>query len=369
MPRRLLKLCTDLGGYYIKLGQTLCGMGILPDEYESELSNLLDNCPTKPISVIQSVIENEFGKDLHEIFSEFEEVPIGSGSIGQVHRATLKEGDRKVIVKVQYPDVEKYFRLDFQTMKFLMELDDSYGDKIGEVLEGIACTFDNEFDYRKEAWNMRRCRENCLPKFGKKIYIPDYYDKYCSAKVLTMEEVPGVPIRSTLKRLVEEYAAREGKTVDEYKAEMKAKYNDPVELRKLLSSKGPSESVMDVYIAFTKASNFLSTAVGKVSGYKTTPSTIPLNGPKILRTLNEVHAHQIFVNGLYNSDPHAGNVLMMDDGRLGLIDYGGVATMEERKRTSFAKLLVAISDKDKEKIIKYCKEFGFLKVKSWMRYI
>ena len=82
---------------------------------------------------------------------------------------------------------------------------------------------------------------------------------------------------------MKEYAAREGKTVDEFKAEMKAKYNDPAEMRKFLSSKGPSESAMDVYIAFTKASNFLSTAVGKLSGYKTTPSTIPLNGPKILR--------------------------------------------------------------------------------------
>ena len=355
----LLKLCTDLGGYYIKLGQTLCGMGILPEEYENELSNLLDNCPTKPIAVIQSVIENEFGKDIKDIFSEFEEEPVGSGSIGQVHRAILKDGGDKVIVKVQYPEVEKYFRLDFQTMKFLLELDDSYGDKIGEVLEGIACTFDSEFDYRREASNMRRCRENCMPKFGKKIYIPDYYEKYSSAKVLTMEEVQGVPIRSTLKRLLQEYAAREGKTVDDYKADMKSKYNDPAELRKLMSSKGPSESMMDVYIAFTKASNLLSTAVGKISGYETTTSAVPLNGPKILRTLNEVHAHQIFVDGLYNSDPHAGNVLMMNDGRLGLIDYGGVAIMEEDKRTSFAKLLVAISDKNEEKTIKCCKDFGF----------
>ena len=66
-------------------------MGILPEEYENELSNLLDNCPTKPVSVIQSVIESEFGKNLNEIFSDFDEVPIGSGSIGQVHRAILKE--------------------------------------------------------------------------------------------------------------------------------------------------------------------------------------------------------------------------------------------------------------------------------------
>ena len=54
--------------------------------------------------------------------------------------------------------------LDFQTMKFLLELDGNYGDKIGEVLEGIACTFDNEFDYRLEAENMRKCRNNCFTK-------------------------------------------------------------------------------------------------------------------------------------------------------------------------------------------------------------
>ena len=83
--------------------------------------------------------------------------------------------------------------------------------------------------------------------------------------------------------------------------------------------------------------------------------------------MNEVHAYQIFVNGFYNSDPHAGNVLM-EDGRLGLIGYGGVATIEEDKRTSFAKLLVAISDKNEEKLSSIAKNL-VLKAKTWTRYI
>ena len=91
----------------------------MPEEYENELSNLLDNCPTKTGSVIQSVI-SEFGKDLNEIFSDFDEILLVLNQLP--YRATLKEGGKKVIVKVQYPDVEKYFRLDFQTMKFQWSL-------------------------------------------------------------------------------------------------------------------------------------------------------------------------------------------------------------------------------------------------------
>merc|ERR1712167_506141 len=134
---QLLKLCTDLGGYYIKLGQTVCGLGILPEEYEEELSVLLDSCPTKPFSTIKSVIEKDLGKPINEIYESFEEKPIGSGSIGQVHRATPKDG-RKVIVKVQYPGVENYFRMDFKTILLLLEPNYAGNEKMKDIMEGIS---------------------------------------------------------------------------------------------------------------------------------------------------------------------------------------------------------------------------------------
>merc|ERR1712139_546396 len=121
---------------------------------------------------------------------------------------------------------------------------------------------------------------------------------------------------------------------------------------------------MDVYIGFTKVSRAISNMARRVSGYEVVKSTIPLNGPRIIRTLCEVHAHQLFVDGIYNSDPHAGNVLVMEDGRLGLIDYGGVATMDKNQRKTLAKLLVAISDQDDDKTIQYVKEFGMTSAKS-----
>merc|ERR1712224_628296 len=76
------------------------------------------------------------------------------------------------------------------------------------------------------------------------------------------------------------------------------------------------------------------------------PMFVPLNGPRITRLLFDVHGHEIFQNGLFNSDPHAGNIIMMPDGRLGLIDYGAVMRLSVEQRTALARLLVAIADED-----------------------
>mmetsp|Transcript_63670 Transcript_63670/g.180834 ORF Transcript_63670/g.180834 Transcript_63670/m.180834 type:complete len:196 (-) Transcript_63670:86-673(-) len=77
---------------------------------------------------------------------------------------------------------------------------------------------------------------------------------------------------------------------------------------------------------------------------------VPLNGPRLARLLFEVHGHEIFQNGLFNSDPHAGNVLVMPDGRLGLLDYGAVMRLDEGQRTSVARLLVAVADEDDDAV-------------------
>jgi aarF domain-containing kinase len=74
--------------------------------------------------------------------------------------------------------------------------------------------------------------------------------------------------------------------------------------------------------------------------------TVPLNGPRLAKLLFDVHGHQMFRNGLFNSDPHAGNVMMMLDGRLGLLDFGASQRLTEEQRTNIALLLVAVADED-----------------------
>ena len=118
---RTLALVLGLQGYYIKMAQTCVGANILPREYEEVLSVLLDDSPTKPFRTVRRIVQAELGCPLDAVYADFDQAPIGSASIGQVHRATLLDGT-PVVCKVQYPTVERYFRLDLRTMKLLFAI-------------------------------------------------------------------------------------------------------------------------------------------------------------------------------------------------------------------------------------------------------
>lgn len=96
--------------------------------------------------------------------------------------------------------------------------------------------------------------------------------------------------------------------------------------------------------------------IGAPIEYKWT--TLPPNGPAITQLLFEVHGHQIFVDGHYNADPHAGNVMICDDGRLGLIDYGNAPVLSLEERLNFAKFIVALDEKNEPEIIAMQKKMG-----------
>lgn len=84
--------------------------------------------------------------------------------------------------------------------------------------------------------------------------------------------------------------------------------------------------------------------------YKNTPS--PVNGPNITKLLYDVHGHQVFQDGCFNADPHAGNVMVCDDGRLGLIDYGNAPTLSLQQRINLAKFVLALDKGDDDEIIR-----------------
>merc|ERR1712070_929705 len=84
--------------------------------------------------------------------------------------------------------------------------------------------------------------------------------------------------------------------------------------------------------------------------WMTTQMKEPLNGPKIAKLLYDVHGHEMFQNGLFNSDPHAGNVFMCSDGKIGLVDYGACMRLTEEQRTNIAKLFIAIADEDDDAV-------------------
>jgi len=111
----LTKELVNLGSAFIKLGQLLSARAdVIPSAWVNELSSLQDRVPPFEFEKIQKILTNELGKTYKKIIS-IDEIPIGSASLAQVHKARLND-EKNVIFKVQRPDIEKFFRLDLDVM-------------------------------------------------------------------------------------------------------------------------------------------------------------------------------------------------------------------------------------------------------------
>lgn len=371
---KALDLILSMKGYYIKAAQTLCGAGQFPPEFDDAFAVLLDQCPKEPFPVIQRILEDELGCPVEQVFEDFQQEAIAAASIGQVHFATLHDGTR-VAVKVQYPEVEKFFKMDVDAVAFAMQLA-GMGKKVKEVFKTMQDQFQQEFDYTKEASIMREIATKVMPHYGTRVTIPLPIDSFhtscprhiaktlCTRKVLTMERLEGTPIRKHILPMLEIFAKMHGTTVEELKKQMNQK--DPTKIdmnnkavKAAMNMGEVSERKSLMLIAAVKVRNLAARLVGGCVGgcchapppqWTRQQMAVPLNGPRLAKLLYDVHGHEIFQDGLFNSDPHAGNILMMPDGRLGLIDYGAVMRLTVEQRTSIAKLLVAIADEDDDAV-------------------
>jgi aarF domain-containing kinase len=365
-------------GYYIKAAQTLCGAGLFPLEFNEAFGTLLDQCPREDFDVVKHIVEKQLGCRMCDAFREFSEEAIAAASIGQVHFAELHDGT-KVAVKVQYPEVEKYFYMDVKTVGFLAGVS-GMGSKVKDVFAKLNENMEQEFDYTKEASIMKECVGHVLPSFGDRVGIPRPIDSdhpalehednkaksLCTRKVLTMERLDGTPIRKHTLQLMETFAGHFGTSVGELKELMTS--TDPSKLDKMnprikeFFNMGPiSENQSWGIRTVIRTRNFSAWLLSKMlSGCHCAPCEglrpklkalpVPLNGPRIAKLLFDVHGHEIFQNGLFNSDPHAGNVLMMKDGKLGLVDYGACMRLTKEQRICIARLLVAVADNDDDAV-------------------
>ncbi len=196
-PEHLRMVFEELGPTFIKLGQILSTRpDLLPEEYTSELMKLQDRIPPCPGSQIREVIEDQLGCRIGDIFSKFEDAPLASASIGQVHRAVLKDG-REVVVKVQKPGVEKRIKEDLEILEEVIDrLRDHWEPakrwNIDGLLEEFSYTIRNELDYIREGRNAETFRKNF--QRDDSLYVPEVFWEYTRQKVLVMEEVKGVKI-------------------------------------------------------------------------------------------------------------------------------------------------------------------------------
>lgn len=189
----------NLRGLAAKVGQTASYVdGLIPPEqrevYEKALKKLQQATPPSPLESVHQTIVEDFGRAPEELFAEFENTPVASASIGQVHRAVLKDGTR-VAVKVQHAGIEEAVESDLKNVAMLegvINLAGPRGLNAGALLDEVMLRFRQELDYKHEARNQNFFKD--LHAGDPSIRIPEVHDAVTSRRVMTTTWVDGVSL-------------------------------------------------------------------------------------------------------------------------------------------------------------------------------
>jgi predicted unusual protein kinase regulating ubiquinone biosynthesis (AarF/ABC1/UbiB family) len=279
-----------LGPAYIKLGQLLSTRSdLLPPEYLDALARLQDRVEPFSFSDVEQIVQQELGVRLSKGFSSFDPTPIAAASLGQVHRATLRDG-RAVAVKVQRPEAREHVASDLAAFADVAEFLDRHTSagriaSFSEIVEEFRRTILEELDYRREAQNLTTLRAN-LASFPR-IVVPAPIADYSSGRVLTMEYVAGTKI---------------------------------TELHPVVR--------------------------------------VDLNPHGLVEDLFHAYLRQIVIDGFFHADPHPGNVLITDDGRLALIDLGMVSRLSAARQAHLLKLLLSVADGRADQAVEVAIQIG-----------
>lgn len=187
-----------LGPTFIKIGQQFSTrVDILAQEYVDQLSELQDQVPPFPSETAISILEEELGGPVDDIFDQFSYEPIAAASLGQVHRAKLK--GREVVCKVQRPGLKDLFDIDLKNLRVIAEYLQKVDPKSDGAKRDWVAIYDEcanvlyqEIDYTKEAANAELFANNF--KDMDYVKVPTIYWEYTTPQVLTMEYVPGIKI-------------------------------------------------------------------------------------------------------------------------------------------------------------------------------
>lgn len=197
----------ELGPAFIKLGQLLASRpDMIGPEIAEDLKKLRDNTPVTPFDQMREVVETELGKPLEDIYSEFDETPLGSASIGQVYKATLKETGQEVAVKIQKPGIYDIIVADVKILVNLAGKADKYITKtrtynLPAIMKEFERSIFKELNYMEEVMNIQKVTNNF--KEDESIYIPQAFRDYSTSKVITMELVDGYEIADLFDNQIE----------------------------------------------------------------------------------------------------------------------------------------------------------------------
>lgn len=298
---KLADTITSLKGFYVKTAQIIASRrDLFPSQYTEALSDFTDNVDPLPVSLIKAVVVKELlnpGEKFEDIFAEFDEKPLGAASVAQVHRAVLTEqyGGKEVAVKIQRPSIESKLMGDIANLKALAKTfqdNDALPLDYYTVFSELESQLQDEFDFVAESVAMDRIYdcvtkdENGLP-CESPIVMPRPVPGLVSKRVLVMDFLKGVPL---------------SRAADEM-------------LKKGIDPKSPEAQLF---------------------------------GRRLLRSLTDVFGRCILETGFFHADPHPGNIFVLEDGSIGLIDFGQVKQISGRARETLAKVMVALDERESD---------------------
>ncbi len=196
---RLRLAMAELGPTFIKLGQFLSTRpDLVGTSLAEEFRHLQADVPADPPEVVRRTIESELGRPAEEIFQEFDDQPLASASIGQVHQARLKSSEA-VVVKVQHAGIERKIEVDLDVLAGMAQIAERMPEFENYHPRSLAAefrrVFRRELDFRRELQNMQQfARDFATTPW---VHIPRGYPKLSTSRVLTMEEVRGIRLAET----------------------------------------------------------------------------------------------------------------------------------------------------------------------------
>ena len=210
--RRFRTALEELGPTFAKLGQMLSTRpDLLPPEFVEELSTLQDQVPPLTEDQVVRVMEQELGVPWEDVFESIGARPMAAGTIAQVHRATMADGQR-VVIKVQRPNARQDIMRDLGLLKMFAEKTaerQAFRSVVdmGAIFEHLSGSLQRELDFRQEANNIEKMRQVLAPY--SRLDVPKVFSEYSTERLLVLEEIQGGPIRDAPLGQARKEAARQ----------------------------------------------------------------------------------------------------------------------------------------------------------------
>ena len=286
-PAVLRNILTELGPFYVKIGQLLSTRpDLLPPEYIQSLTAL--QAKVSPVSWenIENIIRQELSQPITQVFNGIEPQPIAAGSIAQVHRATLITG-QTVALKVQRPGIDRIVDKDIKLIKAIADLVSltEFGQdyNINSLAEEFTQAVKAELDFTKEAEYTNQLRSNLAQSTWidpKQLVIPQIYWEITTAKLLVLEWLEGKPILNA---------------------------DIPVSSETASAKNNRQQATTLLFRSFFQ---------------------------------------QMLVDGFFHADPHPGNIFYLTNGKVALIDCGSIGRLDPQTQQLLTEMLLAIVDMD-----------------------